>query len=546
MSIKILIYIFLLLVVSSSLNSQTVERFKSDFSKIDTNTFDEDSRTYFFKLYNPDLTPYGYRSDLEYRKLKYPYAELLNDSIYTERIEHFFNSENEELRELSFYTISAVGDNTYEKRMVDSLLSETENSKFQLCMALMRLETDRTSVIFDYILQNKFLNELLLSIPLYQRLDKDSLRNTAYQHFYDDNPEARNLAYLFLKETELNEKTDKLLKQAVVSVDIDDRIKIVEVIKELQVGNLKEVLIPLLDSSKTRRVSLQALANSPTKSDRQVLIDLINSKDTLDNDLLYCLMSSKNLESNKLWLKVIQTHQVPSLYYPNLHHRGVYHSDELLPLVQEAIINTDNTEILSELIEVLGSREDEKSLNLVFDAMRHEDLKVRESATQCLRWNSSELIKEQVESILYDSNVRTEEIVYLAIMHNFNRYQTFFENLFKDSEDLFWRRASIKYLSVFPLEKHQKLFESLLEDYWGDRSIKHSAAIGLGNLNDTNSIDLIIELCDKGDEYDARFYLKALGKLKGDKAKAHLLLHKDSDDNEVRELVETILNEWDE
>jgi HEAT repeat protein len=550
---KKLIYIFLLLEVSSSLYSQTFERFKSDFSKIDTNTFDEDSLNYLFRIYYEELTPYNYMFLQSYestkkRVTKYPFASLLHDSIYNNKIGFFFNSDITRFREFSYYLISAIGDKRYEKRMLERLTSENEEIPYNLSTTLMHLETDRTSVLFDFlVLDRDNSNERMISY--YSRLNKDSLRNTAYNHIDDADEKARNLSYTFLSVTDLNEKTEKLLKRAFLKNENFTQNILLAAIKNLQIGNLKDLLVPLLDHWLVGRAAMQALANSSTESDRQVIVDIIESRDTLDNNLLYSLLTSKNIENNKLWLKVIQTEKVPNDFFFHLLSHDVYLSDDLLPYVQEAIENIDNPQKLSTIIPILGNREDEKSLKLVFDAMRHEDLKVRKNATYSLQGNKSKSIKEQVESIILDSNIRTTAIVRLAIEHNLNSYHSIFENQFKYNEDLYWRRSSIQYLSIFPLERHISLFKSILLDSKGDRYAKYRAAIGLGNLNDSSSIDLIIEACDevsKGRDYNAMSFMKALGKLKGDKAKAHLLLHKDSDENEVRELVESILKEWDD
>lgn len=549
---KKLIYIFLLLVASSSLNSQTVERFKSDFSKIDASTFNEDDMNYFYRIYLDELTPYNYSTRLREQKyngdyLKYPFKDLINDSIYKYRIEEFFNSENEELLTFTYFTISAVGDKSFEKRMIERL-SLGGKADLWLCLALMHLETDRTSVLFDFLVLD-WDNSNERMIRYYSRLNKDSLRNTAYNHIDDADEKARNLSYTFLSVTDLNEKTEKLLKRAVLKNENFTQNILLAAIKNLQIGNLKDLLVPLLNHWLVGGAAMQALANSTTESDRQVIVDIIESRDTLDDDLLYSLLTSKNIENNKLWLKVIQTEKVPNDFFFHLLSHDVYLSDELLPYVQEAIENIDNPQKLSTIIPILGHREDEKSLSLVFDAMRHEDLKVRENATYSLRGNKSKIIKEQVKSIILDSNIRTIGIINLAIDHNLNSYHSIFENQFKYNEDLYWRRTSIKYLSIFPLERHIPLFKSILLDSKGDRYAKYRAAIGLGNLNDNSSIDLIIEACDevsKGRDYNAMSFMKALGKLKGKKAKEHLLLHKNSDDNEVRELIYNILKDWDE
>lgn len=544
------LYIFSLLVIPISLFGQTesLERFKSDFSNIDTNTFDAERLNYFFSEYSTLIVPFSGVTTLESNHesetiSKYPLSVLLEDPHFKNENENFFNSENVNLRTLSYLVIAGTGDKTKEKILLERLNTEAEMSSIWLCMALMHLESNSTTLIFDYLVENENFGDAHM-LQFFVNLNKDSLRNTAYLRINDDNLKAKVLASQILSRTGSNEETEKLLKEAVKKWDFNIKGYAINTIKELQIGNLKDLLTPLLDSLQTRRISLQALANSPTNTDREIFIDLINSKDTISGDILYSLVESMNKESNKLFLKLIQKEKIPVDYHFSIVRKEVFYSDEFLPLVQEAVENISNPESLGDMIRALGSREDEKSLGLVFKAMRHENSTVRYWAAASLRGNKSDLITEQIKSIMNDSNLRTISIVDLAIERNLDSYQSIMETLYKQNSSLDWKRTSIEYLSTFPLERNIQLFKSALAETKSDFFIKRMAVIGLGKLKDTSSVDMIIKNCNR--DSNTSLYLRALSQIKGEKAKSHLLEHRNSDDNEVRELVETILKEWDE
>ena len=55
--------------------------------------------------------------------------------------------------------------------------------------------------------------------------------------------------------------------------------------------------------------------------------------------------------------------------------------------------------------------------------------------------------------------------------------------------------------------------------------------MGLANLKDETSVDAIIKVCEnerKGSDYNARTYLIALSKIKGEKAKKYIESYKNS------------------
>jgi HEAT repeat protein len=69
--------------------------------------------------------------------------------------------------------------------------------------------------------------------------------------------------------------------------------------------------------------------------------------------------------------------------------------------------------------------------------------------------------------------------------------------------------------------------------------------MGLGEMGDPSSIDLIIAAMNR-ESHDShkRAYLKALAKIKGDRAKKTVTLYKNSKDSYTRKLVARLLKNW--
>ena len=82
------------------------------------------------------------------------------------------------------------------------------------------------------------------------------------------------------------------------------------------------------------------------------------------------------------------------------------------------------------------------------------------------------------------------------------------------------------------------------EDNW---SIKHDAAMGLGRLKDKESVPLIInELERQTNDYNKINYIRALGMIKGSKAKTVIEKYRTSSEPLLQKLVEELLQNWDE
>ena len=72
--------------------------------------------------------------------------------------------------------------------------------------------------------------------------------------------------------------------------------------------------------------------------------------------------------------------------------------------------------------------------------------------------------------------------------------------------------------------------------------------MGLANLKDESSVDIIIKACEEESahsDYNARNYLIALSKIKGEKAKKYIEKYTYSKEKMVKDIAKELLAGWD-
>ena len=95
---------------------------------------------------------------------------------------------------------------------------------------------------------------------------------------------------------------------------------------------------------------------------------------------------------------------------------------------------------------------------------------------------------------------------------------------------------------------HKKIFLEILENSKSDSFRKRDAAMGLANLKDESSVDVIIQACEEESahsDYNARTYLIALSKIKGEKARKYIETYKNSKEKMVKDLAKELIAGWD-
>jgi len=548
-------HILTLLILISSLTTfgQSIEDFKKDFEKALDKKFSEKELNNMFRTHSTFLTPHSDVTQLSanikgQRIGLYPLADFKSEKLYTDNIEKLINSKNSNQRILAYLVIAGSGDTSFE----NTLLKKIKEEKDKGCliwsgMALLYLNTNHTTPLFDFLVENETFGDAHM-LPLFIKLNKDSLQQTAYLRINSDKPMAKILAAQILSNTPLNARTEELLKKVVKEWDINIKGYAIYSVAQLQIVNLLETFKPLLDSSQTRRISLEALANSPTENDRQYLYDLVSKQDTVSEELLDCFYKSKNVSNFRYWLKLLYTKPIPEKYYFSVTDKqSLVRKDTVLSDVQTALEKIKNAEVLGELVRALEKRTDDKSTDILLTLLTHENSTVRYWTARSLKGNHSPKLIAKLPDLLNSVSTRVVSLTDLAIENNLDTLQSTYENIYKNELERDWQRSSIDYLSTFPKERHKEIFKKILQNKEEDTFIKRDAALGLGKLKDESAVDLIISTCrqeSEGSDYNAQTFLVALGMIKGDKAKAEIEKYKDSKEEGVRELVANILKEW--
>jgi HEAT repeat protein len=543
----------ILFICSLTTFGQSIEDFKKDFEKALDKKFSENELNNMFRTHSTFLTPHSDVTQLSanikgQRIGLYPLADFKNEKLYKDNIEKLTNSKNSNQRILAYLVIAGSGDTSFESTLLKKIKEEKDKGCLVWSgMALLYLNTSHTTPLFDFLVENETFGDAHM-LPLFIKLNKDSLQQSAYLRINSDNPMAKILAAQVLSYTQLNLKTEILLKNAVKEWNINIKGYAIYSIKELQIGNLLETFKPLLDNSKTRSIALEAMGNSPTDQDRQYLFELVSKQDTVSEELLDCFYKSKNTENLKYWLRLLYTKPIPEKYYFSVTDKQtIVRKDTVLSDVQIALEKVKNPEVLEELVRALEGRIDDKSTDILLALLTHENSTVRYWTARSLKGNHSPKLTTKLPDLLNKVSTRVVSLTDLAIENNLDTLQSVYENIYKNELERDWQRSSIKYLSTFPKDRHKDIFNKILQNKEEDTFIKREAALGLGKLKDESAVDLIISTCrqeSEASDYNAQTFLVALGMIKGDKAKAEIEKYKDSKEEGVRELVANILKEW--
>jgi len=531
---------------------QNIDEFKKDFKKATETEFSESELNEMFRTYSNLLTPHSDITQLtasfkNERIVQYPLSEFKETDDYKNNIQTLINSENPNQRLLSYLVIAGAGDKNYEKALLEKL--KTEETKGNLIwsgMALMYLQTSHTTPLFDFLIENENFGDSHM-IPMYFQLNKDSLQNTAYNRINSTNLKAKVLSAQLLSKTGKNEKTEKLLLDAVKNWEYNIKGYAIFSIKELEMGNLKETFIPLLDSTKTRPIAIEALANSPTKEDVDYLKQLANSEKVVSKDILNGFLESKNPESVKYWLELVSSREIPEKYYFNTLKKPLLFSDELLNDVQTTLKTTKHLTIQKTLIKVLEGREDSVSEEILLNYMDNDDSSVRYWTVDALKNTKSKIVIEKLVELLKKPGKRVSPITHILINNEIDTLQNVYTDIYNTYESSEWKRTAIEYLSKFPKEEHKGIFKDVIYNEDSGFSMNRNASIGLANLNDKSSIDRIIEISEKereGSDGNCQAYLRALSKIKGEKAKKYILSFENSESEYISEFVKEIIAEW--
>lgn len=533
-------------------DTQTYKGFVTEFQKAASNRLTEDRLNNVFENYSalimPEVDSTKLMNELEGQETSYfPLRKLQTEPFYKSTIKKLIESANVYDRILAYVTLGSAGDNSFN----DSLLKATKTEKLQGArmwsgLALLYLEDKRTSELFDFLVANEDLGDAHM-LPFYLKLDKSSLRKTAFEKIKSGNSKARILAVQSLSVTGLTPETDKVVRDAVRTWSPTVKGYAIYTIKELRMGNLKTLLVPYLSNKDLKAISLEALANSSSPEDQNYVLSVANSSSPVSEDILDALLESSDIRMVKAWLSLVRDKKLASKYVFFVFKHPLLSSDDLLTEVQNTIRNTVNPEIRHELPRALAGRNDDESVNLLIQLLSDSDSTTRYWAAASLKGNSSAQLVALLPALIRNPKLRTVALTDLAVQNKIDGLQDVYEPFLKpdSTAPLEWKRSASDYLSAFPQAKDREYFRSILESKQ-DSFAKRSAALGLGQLKDGSSVDLIIAAMKEEPPHDfnAMPYLVALSKIKGDKAKEVVSSYSASKSEPVRKLVSELLRDW--
>lgn len=538
--------------VSSNPQSQTYEGYVEAFRKSIVPKFSKDDLNEIFRDFSgfvitePDTAELA--NAIEGRETTFfPLTKLKKEPFYDQTIRILLQSSNPYQRTLGYITLASAGDTAYNELLLKTAKTESnKDGKLWAGMALLYLRDSHTSELFDFLVQNEEFGDAHM-LPLYLRLDKDSLRRTAYLKINAKDPKSKILAVQSLAETGLNPKTEQVVREAVKKWSPSIKGYAIYTLKSLGMGDLKELLSPLLKDESLRELSLEALANSPTREDQEYLMSLIPNNSEIPEDILNAYLTSKREDSVRTWLTLVRDGKIDPKYTFFTDDQPLLVSDIMLDAVRDTIRRTRNHSILRELPRTLAGRKDIESVNLLLQLLSDSDATVRYWAAVSLYGNSSPQLVKQIPYLISNADLRTVALTELAIQNKIDGLQDVYESLLQSDKQKStdWYRSSLQYLAAFPREKDKELFKSILQSK-KDAFVKRLAVRGLGNLHAETALPLIVEALhlEPPRDVNAITYLVALGKIKGAQSKQIVESYKNSKDATVRALVEKLLANW--
>lgn len=397
---KLIAITFLIAFTFLSAQKKTIKEFRKDFEKAVNTDLTEEQLNTLFRDYPLILTPHSDTTQL-FSMLEgsnrddYSMSGFKADKLYQQNIDQLLGSANSNKRILAYLLVASTQDHSKEQILLEKIRTETDKGTLIWSgMALLSLKTDHTDELFDFLIKNEDFGDAHM-LPMYFNLDTDSLRNTAYKKIESQDEKSKVLAVQILSKTENNAKTEQLVKNAVKSWDINLKGYAIYTLGELQMPDLLDLLQPLLNDKKTRNISLRALANSPTKADRDYLISQVNSSKKFDEDVMNALFNSKNPENLKFWLSAIPTKEIPKDYYFFIHEQPLLAGDEMLEPLRTALQKTKDKNVLGELVRALQNRSDDNSVNLMLSLLKNPSSKVRYWTAETIKENSNPILQSK-------------------------------------------------------------------------------------------------------------------------------------------------------
>ncbi len=514
--------------------------------------FTDDELNRLFSEYPSLLTPHSQTTQLS-GKLRgveitdYPLEGLKGKAVYEENIGFLFHSENPSHRILSYLLLSSARDSRYSSELLDRIKTEERRgNRIWAGMALLHLRDTHTDELFDFLVETETLHNTQM-LPLFISLDRAHIRETAIKKINSEKRKARILAASILGSTGYTREGEASLKKALDEWPLKMKGYAIYPLQAMGAGDLLNHLKPLLNEPECRKVSLSALAASPSEEDNLFVYSLIPEEGPVSEELLGILLKSGKKEALRRWLSLMQEKRFPPGYYFSLPSEHLLRSDQLKDEVIITLKSLENPKIISHLLEALEEKKDEESANLLAEFLYHPDSGVRYWAAKALSGNQAVDLENHLETCIKDPDLRTVALTDLILDHQIDDLQDVYEGILADADvSRDWKRSSLEYLSRYPEEQHGEIFKDILRQRKEDTFVKRYAALGLGRLQEAEALPLILAgMQQEGqqDDLNVGTYLVALSYLQTEEAQVHIEKYLSSDEKSIRELAKTLLEE---
>lgn len=392
-------------------DSALIASFPTDLERVMEKNFTEEQLNEFNRKYSNLLsandevvarTVDPTRSDTKI----YPLYEFRKTKLYQENIDSLLQSSNPNHRLVSVVMVGASGNISREGVLLAKLKSEeAPGVVVRAGMALLELKTSHTTELFDFLVKYEEFGDAHM-IPFFFGLDAERLRQTAYERIGGTLERERILAAQTLSVTTANPTTEQILKKGVL--DWEPKLKgyAIYSMKALRVGNLLDLLKPLIDDLELRGISLAALANSSTERDRTYAIEFVDKQETVPSELLNSLFDSEDPGVLSYWLKCLYTKKIAADHFIFLNEQPLIASDALLADVQKALKNIEDPKLLAQLVEALRGRTDTRSIDIIISFLNHPNSWLRYSAASVTRDNPAKRLQEPAVKKLIQKNLK--------------------------------------------------------------------------------------------------------------------------------------------
>lgn len=541
------------LVFFRNARAQQAADFEKAFQQVADSGFDSLAIAGLTEKYGGLLTPFGNPDQFgaalkDPRAATFPLFGMQRTAVYKDNINMLLDSKQPSKRILAYMMVTASGDFGKRNRLSRDLRAGAPpQADFYLGLGLMYMGYNHTSDLFKWVVRNNAQGGGLL-FPLLMSLPKDSLRQAAYRFSESKNWNERVYAVQALGQTGKHAQSEKVLRKAMAGWPVHLKGYAIVPAQTLQIGNLLPVLKPVLDSSSTRKVALDALADSPTPADRAFVSRLARNGKT-DPDVLNAMKSSHYEETVIDWLGRLPTIGEKEKYFFTVFRDSVLHRDAILPHLHRTAVAIRNPSVLSHLLHTLKGREDSVSQKLLTGFLADKSDDVRSSATGILKGTCSTFLKAALPDIIGNPELVSTYTFDLAIGCGLDNYHEAAEAVYRSEQYYHMTRENaLNYLATYPRAKYLPLFrEALQKDPEMDMVLTRTAAKGLAALGDTASLEAIIAVSEKErkkSDANSSEYLEAIARLKSGRGKTYLESFLKSDDDYVRKRVTALLEGW--